>query len=113
MKFANSDQRSIFFNRPILIPFDFFFQLPAFASVPSSAARALREMLHVLGADAAGRQAYPEGDRGFGCDVPAALALAFEKILQAPREGLEGPTCTISCMIKLLHGFSVDLHLRS
>ena len=49
-------------------------------------------MLHLLGADAAGRQAYLEGDRGFGCDVPAALALALKKILRAPREELEGPT---------------------
>ena len=57
MKFANSDQPSNLLNRLILISFGFI-QLLSFASVPSSAARALREMLHVLGADAAGRQAY-------------------------------------------------------
>ena len=64
------------FNRPILIPFDFF-QLLAFASVPSSAARALREMLHLLSADADGRQAYLKATEA-RCDVLAALALALK-----------------------------------
>ena len=69
-----------FFNRPILIPLNdliFFFQLPAFASVPSSAARALREMLHVLNADADGRHADLKATEA-RCNVLAAQALALK-----------------------------------